>query len=223
LQRDGVRLVTPALLRSSGAQARVRPVVGFLPATQPARTIVVERGGTAWWVPFLTALLVALAAAAASYYATWRFKRADVDRENALRAVDLVDRAEQIASLDPLWRDEGEGGLTTHRLLQEARVRTEPLDDDDLDKRFRAALSYNTDLLGWKDTTSAARHWLAEASADVREALVPHLKAPKFIPRKRVALREFPTLDELNAMPADPSGRDGQRRIDALVDWKAKQ
>jgi hypothetical protein len=71
--------------------------------------------------------------------------------------------------------------------------------------------------------TSAARSWLGEAIADIREALVPHLTAPKFIPRKRYVLREFPTLDELNAMPSDPNGRDGQPRIDALVIWAAER
>jgi hypothetical protein len=195
-------------------------MVAFLEASRAARTIIVERGGgtPTWWIP----LAVALVAAAVSYAVAWRFKRADVDRENALRAVDLIDRAEQIASLDDLWRNEG-GGLTTHRLLQEARVRAEPLDDDDLEERFRAALSYNTELLLWDDKTSAARSWLAEAVADVREALVPHLRAPRFIPRRRFVLREFPTVEELNAMPSDPHGRDGQPRIDALVDWKAKR
>lgn len=49
---------------------------GLLAAIQPARTIVIERGGeTSWWVPFLSALAVALFAAAASDYATWRFKK----------------------------------------------------------------------------------------------------------------------------------------------------
>jgi hypothetical protein len=114
---------------------------GLLAATQPARTIIVERGGAivsehggtpTWWIP----LLVALAAAGVSYAVTWRFKRADVDRENALRAVDLVDEAEQIASLQKRWRDDG-GARTTMRLLQQARVRAQPLDDVDLDERFQ--------------------------------------------------------------------------------------
>ena len=94
-------------------------MIGILAATQPARTIIVQRGGaivnesggTPWWVPVVTTLAVALTAAAVSYAVSWRFKRADVDRENALRAVVRVDEAEQIPSLDYPWRDEGHGGL----------------------------------------------------------------------------------------------------------------
>jgi hypothetical protein len=128
---------------------------GLLDATEPARTIIVEHGGaivhesgggTNWWPP----LLVALAAAVVSYAVTWRFKKADVDRENALRAVDLVDEAEQVASLnDRRWEDEG-GILTTYRRLQQARVRTQPLDDYVLDDRFQAALTYNLDMQLWQ-------------------------------------------------------------------------
>ena len=208
-------------------------MIGILAATQPARTIIVQRGGaivnesggTPWWVPVVTTLAVALTAAAVSYAVSWRFKRADVDRENALRAVDRVDEAEQIASLDYRWRDEGHGGLATHLLLQEARVRADPLDDDDLEDRFQAALTYNSELLGWseKRSASAARHWLGEAIGSVREGLLPHLQAPRFIPRKRWSPRWFPTKEELRAMPSDPYGRDGKPRIDALVDWKAQQ
>jgi hypothetical protein len=203
---------------------------GLIAATQPAQRIVVERGatlvverggGTPWWVPLAIALGVALVAAFVSYAVTWRFKRADVDRENALRAVDIVDRAEQIASLDDLWNNEGGGGMATYRLLQEARVRAQPLDDNDLDQRFRVALSYNVELVGWDEKTSAARDWLAGAISDIREALVPHLAAPNFIRRNREVLREFPTQEELNAMPSDRYGRKGQPRIDALVQWKA--
>jgi hypothetical protein len=63
--------------------------MSLLAATQP---IVVERDGTDWWIPFATALFVAFVAALASYYATWRFKKGDVNRENAFRAAGLVDR-----------------------------------------------------------------------------------------------------------------------------------
>jgi hypothetical protein len=37
---------------------------GLLAAAQPVRPIVIERGGTPWWVPLLIALGVALVAAA---------------------------------------------------------------------------------------------------------------------------------------------------------------
>jgi carbohydrate-selective porin OprB len=98
-----------------------------------------------WWIP----LLVALAAAAGSYAVTWRFKRADVDRENALRAIDLVDEAERIAAFEDLSINDGPTE-ETYRILQEARARAEPLDDKELDKRFQAALIYNSDLQGWR-------------------------------------------------------------------------
>jgi hypothetical protein len=197
-------------------------MIELLIASQTARTVVIERGGgTNWW----PALLVALAAAAVSYAVTWRFKKADVDRENALRAVDLVDEAEQIASLQDRWRDDG-GARKTMRLLQQARVRAQPLDDADLDKRFQAALSHNFDLQTWgewEEPPESSRSWLSKAITNVREGLLPHLKAPKFFGRRETPKRTFPTLDELNAMPSDPDGRAAQPRIDALVDWEAAQ
>jgi hypothetical protein len=49
---------------------------------QPVDTIVVVHSGTSWWIP----LTIAVVAAAASYCATWRMKRANVNRENAFRA-----------------------------------------------------------------------------------------------------------------------------------------
>jgi hypothetical protein len=73
---------------------------GSFAATEPARTIVVQRGanlvierggGPGWWVPLLIALAVALVAAIALYSVSWRFKKADVDRETALQAADVVD------------------------------------------------------------------------------------------------------------------------------------
>jgi hypothetical protein len=88
----------------------------LLAATEPARTIVIERGGTAWWVPFVTALGVALAAVAGSYYATWRFKKGDVNRENVFKAADLVDEAAQMVSRPSRYADEG-GASTTLRLI----------------------------------------------------------------------------------------------------------
>jgi hypothetical protein len=115
----------------------------LLAATAPSRTIVIERGGTAWWVPFLTALLVAVLAVVASYYATWKFKKVDVNRESAFRTADLVNQAEQIASWPGRYGAEAEGGAeSTMRLLQEARIRAQPLGDDDLDDSFKAAGSY---------------------------------------------------------------------------------
>jgi hypothetical protein len=182
--------------------------------------IVAESGGTAWWIPFGTALAVALVAAAASYYATWRFKRADVNRESAFRTADLVDQAERLAS----WRgDEGEdnGGADLQevtRLLQRARVWAQPLDDSELDDRMRAGLALCFEMA--PTPPGRSWHWLRESIANVRAGLVPHLSAPKLVRRRRPAERSFPTSDELNAMPSDGGTDDF---IDALVDWRNKR
>ena len=195
---------------------------GLLAATEPARTIVIERGGPAWCVPLAIALGVALVAALASYYATWRFKKADVNRENVFKAADLVDEAAQIASRLSRYEDEG-GATTTLRLIRQARVRAEPVDDADLDDRFEAAQSFNTDLLVWDEEPGRGRYWLGNAIWTVRAGIVPYLSAPRLVGRKRPKERCFPTVSELNAMPSDPKARDGNIRIDALVDWRPKQ
>jgi hypothetical protein len=180
---------------------------------------------TGWWVPFVTALGVAAAAASTSYYATWRFKKADVNRANAFRAVDFLDEAEQLTSRSDLYDvAPGGGPAIAYRLLLQARARAEPLNDAELDDRFRAALSYNLDLQGWAPPPGRARHWLYTAIANVRLALVQHLYAPRLLPvAHKPAKRWFPTSKELNAMAQDPTGRDGNVRIDALVDWRAAQ
>jgi hypothetical protein len=194
-------------------------MTGLLAATQPARRIVVEGGGTPWWVPLAIALGVALVAALVSYVATWRFKAADFDRENALRTVDLVDEAELIASVEDRWRSEG-GAETTMLRLQRARVRAQPLKDEALDNRFRAALMHNLDVRTWAPETSASRYWLSRAITSVREGLVPHLAAPMFFGRGEPREPSFPTSEELNAMP---NSNEGSERIDALNEWDAQR
>jgi hypothetical protein len=194
---------------------------GLLAATEPARTIVVERGGPAWWIPFATALFVATVAALASYYATWRFKRADVNRENAVQARDLVDDAERIASSPDRYR-EGGGAKATSRLLQQALIRAQPIDDWNLFDDFFAAQDYNFRLQQWDEPPNSARYWLGEAIAQVRQALVPYLSAPRLFRGAKLAKsRSFPTFDEMRSMPSDD--RDPQKIVDALVDWRAKQ
>jgi hypothetical protein len=143
------------------------------------RTVVVDHGGTPWWVPLLTALVVAAAAAAASCYATWRFKTADVNRESALRAADLVDEAEQLASFAAGRTDET--AATTERLLQQARIRAQSLNDPKVDDRFRAAIGFISELRTWQPIPGRSWHWLREAIANVREGLVPHLRAPRLV------------------------------------------
>jgi hypothetical protein len=196
----------------------------LLASMGPARTIIVERGGTAWWIPVAAALFVALVAAVVSYCASWLFKRADVNRESTSRVADLVYEAEQLVARPEQYAAAPEGGARkTLHLLQSARVRAQPLAeiDPDLDDRLRAAASFNFELVLWDEETGRARHWLTEAIANARMALVPHLAAPKLIPRARTTKRAFPTTDELNAMPNnDPRGTD---LIDALVDWRANQ
>jgi hypothetical protein len=194
---------------------------GLLAAVEPARTIIVEKGGVAWWIPLATTLFVALVAAAVSYCATWRFKLADVNRESASRVAELVYEAEQLVARRERYSAAPEGGArTTLFLLQSARIRAQPLAEIDpgLDDRLMAAVSFNFELLLWDEETARALHWLAEAIANVRVALVPQLTAPNLIRRKREAKRVFPTAEELHAMPNnDPRGTE---LIDALVDWR---
>jgi hypothetical protein len=194
---------------------------GLLAATQPARTIVVEHGGGVSWWTFATALVIAFVAAAASYYATWRFKKGDVTRDNAFRAADVVQEASQITS-NPTGYEEAGGASGASRLLWEARVRAEPVGDFELDDRFRAAQAFALDMELAEEEPGRARHWLYLAIWNVRAALVPHLKAPRLVGRRLPMERSFPTFAELNAMPSDPSGRDGNVRIDALVEWRAE-
>ena len=165
-------------------------MAGLLAATEPAQTVVIEREGTAWWIPFVTALFVAVVAALASYYATWRFKKGDVNRENAFRAAGLVDEAEQIAHRKDRYDAEG-GADTTMRLLQEAQVRARPVDDSDLDDRFRAAIAYNNALIKGKGQPPRARHWLSVSIWNVQRALAPHLSAPKLLPGTHSVQRSF--------------------------------
>ena len=117
---------------------------GLLSAAALSQPIIIEHGGggTPWWVP----LAIGLGAAVLAYLATWRFKRVDFDRENALRAADLVDEAEQIASRTDRYGAEG-GARTISGLLRQARIRAEPLHDSDLDDRLMAAHYFAGDLI----------------------------------------------------------------------------
>jgi hypothetical protein len=185
------------------------------------KIMIVRDGGTSWWVPLAVGLGVAVVAAAASYAATWRFKKRDVERENAFRAVDIVDEAEQIAARQERWEAAGGAGAVL-RLLQEARVRAQPLRSRDLDERFQAAMDYlSTFMFGRQDRQQPGgwKGWLREATANIREGLVPYLAAPRLLPSRRDTTleRSFPTLAELQAMP---HGADGEELIDALVAWK---
>jgi hypothetical protein len=120
---------------------------------------IVYAGGTPWWVPLIVGLGVALAAACASYAAAWWFKKRDVDRENAFRAAERVDEAEQITRRD---RYDAEGGAAAVlRLVQEARVRAQPLGSQDLDDRFRAAIDYLFTFTLWQPPPGppSGRRW----------------------------------------------------------------
>jgi hypothetical protein len=202
---------------------------GLFAATEPTRTIVVERGGTAWWIPFSTALLVAVVAALASYYATWRFKRSDANRENAFRAAGLMDEAEQIARREDRYDSEG-GASTTLRLLQEAQVRARPIEDSDLDDRLRAAIAYNVALKSGQGRPPRARHWLSVSIWNVQRALAPHLSAPRLVPRTITSDRVFPTFDDLFPMIPMTEGPiplevspDLNILDNALSEWEAKR
>jgi hypothetical protein len=173
-------------------------------------------------VPFASALFVAVVAAGVSYWVSWRFKRADVNRDNGVRAADLVDEAERIVAWPDHFDAQPEGGgSATLRLLQQARVRAEPLDDPVLRDRFQTAVAFSSELVTWPEPSGAARHWLREALANVREGLVPHLAAPTLSGRIAERKRSFPTSTEYNAMPKND--RDGRDLLDALVDWRANR
>lgn len=188
--------------------------------TGRTQTVVIEQrgGGTAWWL----LLLIAIVAAVASYYAAWRLKKADVNRESAFRAIEPVDEAQRVAAADAYRQNPKEVADEVLSLLQEGRARAYPLGDRDLDDRFKAATSCLIDMQMWQGPPGREWHWLREAVATVRAGLVPHLSAPKFVGRRPSAERWFPTFEELNAMDSDPSGRDPNVRLDALIDWRAK-
>jgi hypothetical protein len=187
-----------------------------------ARIVVVHEGGTPWWVPLVIGLGVAVVAAAVSYAATWRFKKRDVERENAFRAAERIDQAEQITARQDRYDAEG-GAATVNRLVQEARVRAQPLGSSELDDRFQAAIDYLFTFTLWQPPPGppGGRRWLGEGIANIREGLLPFLAAPRFLPvRRDRATRSFPTKAELLAMPR---GANGQELIDALEEWKAAQ
>jgi hypothetical protein len=187
------------------------------------RVVVIEKGGTPWWVPLVIGLAIAIAAAIASYVATWWFKKGEADRENASQAATLVDEAEKIVSLSGYRTDLSTGGPETATpLLQEARIRAEPLFDDDLDDRFIAALSYLSTFQERRKRPTGSHRWLRESVANVREGLVPYVAAPRLIPLRRRTFRKrsFPTLDELKAMKHDPNE---EALMEALEAWEKDQ
>jgi hypothetical protein len=182
-------------------------------AVEATRTLVVEHGSdTSWWIP----LVVAAVAALASYYATWRFKKMDVNRENAIRAADLVDEAEQLVSASDRFQPEPESAENVALgLLHRARVRAEPLADRGLDDRFRAAFSVITGLvIMQREPPEDTRYWLREAISNVRAALVPHLSTPTFFGRRAPTVRSFPTALEFDRMAAESGS--AEEVIDSL-------
>jgi hypothetical protein len=198
-------------------------MAGHLLMAGVTRVVVVGNRGTPWWVPLVIGLATVAAAAIASYVATWWFKKGEADRVNASLAAALVDEAEKIVSLRGYRTDLSKGGPETATpLLQEARIRAEPLLDDDLDDRFKAALSYVLTFQEWQKMPGRGSHWLGEAVANVREGLVPYLAAPRLIPLRRRTFRKrsFPTSDELQSMKHDPSG---EALTEALDAWKENQ
>jgi hypothetical protein len=126
---------------------------------------------TAWWVPLATALVVSLVAATVSYAVTWRFKRADVERENAFRVADLIAEADRLARAtlpttldDPQQAHEVERRVDELELrVREASVRARSLDDPDLDDRVRAlewyVIALGATVRSWPTETSAVWHW----------------------------------------------------------------
>jgi hypothetical protein len=199
--------------------------------------------GSAWWVP----LAIALVAASVSYFVTWRFKRADIVRENAFRVADLIVEAERevldAVLLADASRPTREKAIRTRRptdcpdldrhleaaqvLLREALVRAQPLGDDDLYDRLESAdwfiyltrQSWAGDELIAEWGIEPQELWQrAEAPLrNVRDALVPHLAPPKLLGRRRAAFRSFPTGDELRQMG------DSTDFIAALSEWERQR
>jgi hypothetical protein len=195
-------------------------VIGVIAAAGRTTTVVVDHGSdSSWWIP----LLVGFGAALASYYATWRFKKADVNRENAIRAADLVDEAERLVARADLDDQDPDAVLTAVlRPIQQARVRSEPLANRELDDRFIAVVSYlgALQLMAWQQG-GAARHWLAEAIANVRAGLVPQLAAPRFIRPRRPIERSFPRSHELDEMARQGASADDL--FGRLIEWRANR
>jgi hypothetical protein len=199
---------------------------GLLAATQPARTIVVKQGGTPWWVPLLATLLIGIAAAIASYLATWWFKKRDIDGDNARQAALFVDEAERAlprptASARQTLSDPLE---TVSRLLRKARLRAQPLDDFDLDQRMDVALYFFSDAQEWGAQPVGARPWMQRAIDNVRVGLAPYLAPPPIIPRRPQQVfveKLFPRFDEYIAIKRfaedDPEGV-----TQGLDDWFAE-
>jgi hypothetical protein len=144
--------------------------------------------GTSWWVP----VLVAAAAAFASYFATWVMKRRDVERELAGRCAELLNEAADTARLgDYAYADAG-GAETVKAALTAARSAVYPLRDSDLDYRLLAAERFTFETTGW----TIPRVWLGEAIENARHGLVGYLAPPRFAPWRRGARRArrtFPT------------------------------
>jgi hypothetical protein len=188
----------------------------------------VVKQGTPWWVPIVAALLVAAFAAAASYYATWRFKRADFDRENAVRAAEELDEADRVLSLARRSRDEGDIADALYQFLQRARIRAEPLYDADLEDRVEVAIYLVSQPMlvgGFR-----GERLLARAIADARAGLLPHLSRPGLWPRRRNPVgRTFPTSSELIAMhdiERDDEGfliyQDDEGLMDQIDEWQKR-
>ena len=65
------------------------------------------------------------------------------------------------------------------RLVRHALRRTARIDDSNLDDAFFAALDDHEHLQQWEQPPARAGYWQGWAIANVREALAPHLSAPR--------------------------------------------
>lgn len=147
-----------------------------------------------WWL----ALVVAATAAAASYAATWLFKRRDVERELALRCLSLIDEASDTIRLGDEEYEAAGGGSTVKSLLRGARTGVRPLRDSELDYRVLVAERFAMDTYGWR----VPRVWLEESIENVRLGLFGYLAPPRFAPWRKSASnapRSFPPYDAYEA------------------------
>jgi hypothetical protein len=191
-----------------------------------SRVVVVEKGGTPWWVPLVATLLTVLVAGLASYFATWWFKKRDIDGVNARQAATLIDDAETALPGPTTYSTVGESDSieTAARLLREARLRAQPLHDYDLDERLQTALMFLSDVQEWTKQPVGVRPWMRAAIENVRAGLAPYLAPPPAIPWRRLTEdveRSFPTFSEYIGIKRE--GGDPEEITQALDDWYAEE
>jgi hypothetical protein len=191
-----------------------------------SRVLVIEKGGTPSWVPLVATLLTVLVAGVASYFATWWFKKRDIDGVNAHQAATLVDDSETALPGPTTYEpeDQSDSIQAAARLLREARLRAQPLHDHDLDERLQTALLFLSDVQEWTKQPVGVGPWMRAAMENVRAGLAPYLAPPPALPWRRLredAERSFPAFSEYIGIKRD--GGDPEEITQMLDDWYAEE